>query len=222
MTSSGPAVTSGRQRILLTTIGSLGDLFPYIAIARGLKARGHARVTGTSAFYCEGVEQYGIGFAPIRPDLLDPTTLSELMDALMDAKRGTEFVLRRMVLPAPHESYEDTLIAPDVALHAIGGTVMPGESEVDPERNSVQTLVAVKRDGTWQLAAFQNSRAQFLGRPDEAQALTAELRQLLEGDVQTGIVLNRRNVSAMAISVGRRSMLDAPKKPSTPFVWAST
>ncbi len=73
------------------------------------------------------------------------------------------------------------MLTPDVALiHAIGGTVMPGETDIAPDRNSVQTLVAVKRDGNWRLTAFQNSRAEFMGRPDAAQALTAELRQLLE------------------------------------------
>lgn len=68
----------------------------------------------------------------------------------------------------------------EVALmHAVGGTVMQGQSDIDPERNSVQTLVAIKRDGTWKLAAFQNSRAQFIGRPELAEKLTEELRREL-------------------------------------------
>jgi uncharacterized protein (TIGR02246 family) len=62
---------------------------------------------------------------------------------------------------------------------AVGGTVMPGQADLEPERNSVQTLVAVKREGEWRLTAFQNSRAQYMGRPDAVQALTEELRQLL-------------------------------------------
>jgi uncharacterized protein (TIGR02246 family) len=38
-------------------------------------------------------------------------------------------------------------LTPDVAvMHAVGGTVMPGQSDLDPERNSIQTLVATKRD----------------------------------------------------------------------------
>ena len=68
----------------------------------------------------------------------------------------------------------------DVALiHAVSGTIMPGRSDIDPERNSIQTLVAIKSNGQWHLAAFQNTRAQFLGRPQEFQALTEELRQEL-------------------------------------------
>lgn len=45
----------------------------------------------------------------------------------------------------------------DVAImHAVGGTVMAGQTDLEPERNSVQTLVAVKRGTKWHLAAFQN------------------------------------------------------------------
>ena len=71
-------------------------------------------------------------------------------------------------------------IGDDVAvIHAVGGTVMPGQSDVAPERNSVQTIVAVKRSGGWRIAALHNSRADFMGRPDAVQRLTEELRQLL-------------------------------------------
>jgi uncharacterized protein (TIGR02246 family) len=71
-------------------------------------------------------------------------------------------------------------LAADVALmHAVGGTVLAGESDLAPDRNSVQTLVAVRNGGVWRLAAFQNTRAQFMGRPEAAAALTEELRQLL-------------------------------------------
>lgn len=69
---------------------------------------------------------------------------------------------------------------PDVAvMHAVGGTVMAGQTDLDPERNSVQTLVAVKRNGKWSLAAFQNTRATYIGRPEESRKLTEELRSLL-------------------------------------------
>lgn len=64
-------------------------------------------------------------------------------------------------------------------MHAVGGTVMAGQTDLDPERNSVQTLVAVKRDGKWRLAAFQNTRATYISRPEESQKLTEELRALL-------------------------------------------
>jgi uncharacterized protein (TIGR02246 family) len=71
-------------------------------------------------------------------------------------------------------------LTPEVALmHAIGGTVMAGQSDLEPERNSVQTMVVTRQNGAWRIATFQNSRAQYIGHPDAARALTEELRQLL-------------------------------------------
>jgi len=68
----------------------------------------------------------------------------------------------------------------DVAvMHVVGGTVMARQIDLEPERNSVQTLVAVKRNGVWRFAAFQNTRATYMGRPEESQKLTEELRALL-------------------------------------------
>jgi uncharacterized protein (TIGR02246 family) len=56
-------------------------------------------------------------------------------------------------------------LSPDVAvMHALGGTVMRGKSRPSPERDSIQTLVAVKRGGEWRLAAFQNTRVRPMGR----------------------------------------------------------
>src|SRR5919198_6519089 len=68
----------------------------------------------------------------------------------------------------------------DVAVMiAVGGTVMAGQSDIEPERNSIHTIVAVKRNSNWYFTAFQNSRVQYIGRPEESQALTEELRQEL-------------------------------------------
>jgi uncharacterized protein (TIGR02246 family) len=69
----------------------------------------------------------------------------------------------------------------DVAVtHAVGGTVMAGQTDLEPERNSVQTLVAVRCNGKkWCLTAFQNTRATYMGRPEESRKLTEELQALL-------------------------------------------
>jgi uncharacterized protein (TIGR02246 family) len=75
------------------------------------------------------------------------------------------------------------ILTPDVAImHAVGGTVMAGQSNIEPERNSIHTLVAKKEDinGQWNFIAFQNTRAQYIGRPQEFQALTEELSSELK------------------------------------------
>ncbi|HSK81902.1 MAG TPA: SgcJ/EcaC family oxidoreductase [Rubrobacter sp.] len=55
-------------------------------------------------------------------------------------------------------------VRPDVALiHATGGTVMRDKTKPSPERNSIQTLVAVREDAEWRFAAFHNSRVRPIG-----------------------------------------------------------
>jgi uncharacterized protein (TIGR02246 family) len=54
--------------------------------------------------------------------------------------------------------------SPDVALvHATGGTVMRGKTRPSPERDSIQTLVAVREGAEWRFAAFHNSRVRPIG-----------------------------------------------------------
>jgi uncharacterized protein (TIGR02246 family) len=54
--------------------------------------------------------------------------------------------------------------SPDVALiHATGGTVMRGKTKPSPERDSIQTLVAVREGSEWRFAAFHNSRVRPIG-----------------------------------------------------------
>lgn len=69
-------------------------------------------------------------------------------------------------------------LSPDAAiLRAIAGMVPPGQSDIKPEVNAHHTLVAEKRGGQWQIILYQNTPAQFHGRPDLVQQMTEELRQ---------------------------------------------
>jgi len=86
-------------------------------------------------------------------------------------------------LTAPYVSKvrEVRLLSPYVAvLRAVVGMVPPGQSDINPAVNAIQTLVAVRHDIKWSITLFQNTPAQFHGRPELVQQLTEELRQLLE------------------------------------------
>jgi hypothetical protein len=62
------------------------------------------------------------------------------------------------------EGTEVRFVARDVAIvHALGGTLMRGKSEPAPERESIQTLVAVRDAGSWSFASFQNTRIRPIG-----------------------------------------------------------
>jgi uncharacterized protein (TIGR02246 family) len=75
---------------------------------------------------------------------------------------------------------EVRLLTPDAAiLRAVVGMVPPGQSDLNPAVNAIQSLVAARHASQWLIALFQNTPAQFHGRPDLAQQLTDELRELL-------------------------------------------
>jgi UDP:flavonoid glycosyltransferase YjiC (YdhE family) len=99
------------RRIVLTTFGSLGDLYPYLAVARELQARGHESVIASTRHHQQRIEARGVGFAGVRPDGPDQDTDSHAMQRIMDPRSGTEYVVRELLMPALRESYEDTLAA---------------------------------------------------------------------------------------------------------------
>lgn len=75
---------------------------------------------------------------------------------------------------------EIRLLNPNVAiLRAVVGMIPPGQTTIAPALNTIQTFVAQKRDGTWRIVHFQNTPAQFHGRPELVQQMTEELQQLL-------------------------------------------
>lgn len=51
------------MQILIVSLGSIGDLMPFLAVAEGLRARGHACVIGSNAGYAQLVQSAGFPFA---------------------------------------------------------------------------------------------------------------------------------------------------------------
>ncbi len=87
------------MRVVLATVGSLGDLHPYLAIARSLKARGADPVLASVPDYRGDVERAGIEFAPVGPGFAAFGDYGKLLERLFDGSRGVEFIWRGMVMP---------------------------------------------------------------------------------------------------------------------------
>jgi uncharacterized protein (TIGR02246 family) len=98
-------------------------------------------------------------------------------DGDLVAYDGTHFAGREEIAPFHQELFDRWMkgtrlvgrvkdvrfLSPDVALmHAVGSTVMRGKTRPSPERDSIQTLVAVRQEGEWRLAAFQNTRLRVM------------------------------------------------------------
>lgn len=57
--------------------------------------------------------------------------------------------------------------------------IPPGKTDINPDTNAHQTLVAVKKDEDWKIELFQNTLAKFHGRPELVEQMTEELSQLI-------------------------------------------
>lgn len=68
-----------------------------------------------------------------------------------------------------------------VLLRGIAGMIPPGAIDINPDANAIQSLVASRNSdtGQWQIILFQNTPAQFHGRPELAKALTRELQEMV-------------------------------------------
>jgi len=131
------------SRIVLTTIGSFGDLHPKIAIAFELRKRGHDVVFATHKEYQDKIEALGFEFHRMRPDntaLNDP----EEMARMMDLKTGTEYVIKNWVCANLRETYTDLM---DSAKDA--DFIITGEGVV------AARLVAEKLGIPWAFAGLQ-------------------------------------------------------------------
>jgi rhamnosyltransferase subunit B len=98
------------SRIVVTTLGSLGDLHPYIALGLGLRDRGHDVTIATVEYYRVKIESLGLKFHPIRPDSIDRED-PQMSALMMDLKNGTEWVIRDYILGSLPDTYIDLLAA---------------------------------------------------------------------------------------------------------------
>ncbi|MEY4938691.1 MAG: hypothetical protein RIQ93_426 [Verrucomicrobiota bacterium] len=92
-------------RIVFATYGSLGDLHPVIALAGGLRERGHQLVIATSEMYRAKLHGLGFAFHPLRPDLLAQG--EHIVAEIMDGHRGTERLMRKHLFPAVRSMHAD-------------------------------------------------------------------------------------------------------------------
>lgn len=95
------------RRIVLATFGSLGDLHPFIALAKGLKARGYEPAIATSGLHRERVEGQGVGFHSVGPDFSAMEHDAETHRRAMDLKHGGEYVFKQLLMPHLRSSYDD-------------------------------------------------------------------------------------------------------------------
>ncbi|MEH2009527.1 glycosyltransferase [Nostoc sp.] len=197
------------SRIVLTTIGSFGDLHPKIAIALELRKRGHDVVFATHKEYQDKIEALGFEFHRMRPDntaLNDPQEMARMMDL----KTGTEYVIKNWVCASLRETYTDLM---DGAKD--GDFIVTGEGVV------AARLVAEKLEIPWAFAVLQPASFLSVYDPSVLPVLPflAKLRGLgslaNRGIIQLSKVLSKS--WAEPIHQLRRE-LDLPPLTGNPFI----
>ena len=89
--------------VLLPTLGSAGDVHPFIALGLGLRARGHRATILTNPYFQPLIERLGLQFLPVG-------TLADVDAAIADPqlwhpRKAFEVVARRLMVPAIEEIY---------------------------------------------------------------------------------------------------------------------
>ncbi len=93
------------MRVLLTTVGSSGDINPFIALSRRLKERGHDPVLAVNPHFRPTVERAGIEFREYGDDI-SPRQFAEEHPEAFGRFLGPVVLFRRFFLPRVGEMYE--------------------------------------------------------------------------------------------------------------------
>lgn len=88
-------------RIVFTTLGSWGDLFPLLVLAKRLDERGHATTIAATPAFRSMVEDEGVAFAPIGIPLglEEYAAHPEILDAGQNGLTGIRNLMRVFILP---------------------------------------------------------------------------------------------------------------------------
>lgn len=97
------------MRVILSNIGTFGDINPLIAIALELKRRGHVPVMAVPALFEAKIRPLGLEFHAVRPDIDPNNTI--LIEMIYDVRKGTERGLREFLFPVLRQTYDDLMNA---------------------------------------------------------------------------------------------------------------
>lgn len=130
------------SRILLATLGSLGDLHPYIAVGKALVARGQRVRVATSIDYRARVETAGLEFAPLAPSIAELGDHEQVARRFFDRWRGPERLFKSMVSGPLFRAYADLRAAVEGVALAVSHPLTPALALI-AERRGIPRLSSV-------------------------------------------------------------------------------
>jgi sterol 3beta-glucosyltransferase len=100
-------------KILILTVGSRGDVQPYVALGAGLEDAGHAVKLATLEAFAPLATEHGLDFHPLRGEFLELLQTAEGKAAI--AGKGNPLALLRQVTPMLRRMLDDAVAASDGA-----------------------------------------------------------------------------------------------------------
>jgi UDP:flavonoid glycosyltransferase YjiC (YdhE family) len=114
-------VAARAHTIVIATLGSLGDLHPFMALGQELQKRGYAPVIATVPCYRHAVAESGLAFHPMRPDIgMDDQWL---MRSIVRSRRGLDSLVADHLLPHLRQSFDDLMTCTEGAAAMIVGSL---------------------------------------------------------------------------------------------------
>lgn len=185
------------KKIVLATIGSLGDVHPFIALGLALKARGYDPVIALPEDNIDKVRRAGLHAAGIYPPLQG---LAERLglDAVVAANRMTrdpDYLFRRILLPMLPEVVERLNdVAQDAV--AIAGPVLTLAGQIVAEKRGIPFIPCILQPISMMSAYDPPAERQFwmMARPGTPGWRAAYNKWVLVG---TRMELRRRYAGAI-------------------------
>jgi rhamnosyltransferase subunit B len=160
------------HKVVLATVGSLGDLHPFIALGVALREQGVNAVIACAEDYRNKVEAAGVEFHAMRPgfDEMQRDLGMNRAELTRDVIANSAFMFRKLVLPYVKNAYEDIM-----AVTADADLIMPSSLAF------AARLAAEKRGVPWIAVVLQPMM--FLSAYDppvisEAESFSTLLRAL--------------------------------------------
>lgn len=132
------------SRIILTTIGSLGDLHPFIAIGRALAARGEQVLLAVPEDGVAKVRAAGLEAAPILPSYVRLCQRLRLTPEEFVARSvaDTRFVIDEVLMPSLHDSSAALNALVDIG-DILAGSLFAFATEIVAEKRGVPLATMV-------------------------------------------------------------------------------
>src|SRR5262245_19166922 len=96
--AGGRRTISAHMRILLSTVGSHGDVHPFIAMGKALRARGHEVAVLVQPLYRQLVLDAGLAHIPLGEEAVDLSIIAQNPE-MMSPWRGPPIIIRDLCLP---------------------------------------------------------------------------------------------------------------------------